>query len=312
MHDILNRVGYSTPVRRRVTGSPALMRLAGRFVAGEDVDDAVTAVAALASRGLRSTVNRRGPAVTTVGDAARELAEAVRLADEVVRARLAPDSEISVKLQQLGLATGGGAMLARDNLLTLCREAAARGLRVTVDMEADDEVEETLAAVASVRAHVPDIGIAVQAYLPRTVGDCRRLAQDRARVRLCKGGYRARDGLRGRSLLAAYQRCLETLLDGGAYAMVATHDPRLIATAQRTVRERSLPAEAYEHQMLMGVAQDQQQRLTSEGATVRVYVPYGPEWYAWFVHRLVERPANLRLLVGSAGVSPDRPRPPAG
>lgn len=209
-------------------------------------------------------------------------------------------AEVSVKLEQLGLHTPGGLAAAIANLGDLAAHARDLGLPMTLDMEWPDEVQDTLHAWREARAVLPSLGIAVQAYLPRTELDCRRLAQEGARVRLCKGGYRTQPGISFDSrheVDLSYVRCLRALLEGGAYAMVATHDGRLVEIALALADANGRSTSDYELQMMLGVRSGEQVRLAQTGQRLRVYVVFGSDWYAWFVGRMAERPANQMTMV---------------
>jgi proline dehydrogenase len=167
-------------------------------------------------------------------------------------------------------------------------------------MEDHTRIEATLRLVSELRADFPDLGCVIQSYLRRSPGDCEALAVPGARVRLCKGAYRAPDGfaLAARSEVDRnFARCMRILLDGPGYPMLATHDPRLVAIAKSRVTTIGRELTSFEYQMLYGIRTDEQAKLAAEGAQVRVYVPYGGDWYAYFMRRLAERPANLAFFL---------------
>lgn len=296
---VIRRVGYSGVARRAVTESSAMEPVTRRFIGGVDEASAVATAERIAERGLLTTVHvRRGP---VVDDAAADehVAAYADLADRIATAGLAPGSEISVKIAQFGLLAPGSWDSAFARLAAMVDDAYARGVRVTVDMEGEDEVGDTLEAVRLLRQRHPDVGVCVQAYLYRTEADCAALATSGSRVRLVKGGYGAgQDIAHGsrREIDAAYLRCLGVLMRGEGYPMVASHDLRLVEATRRLAAETGRTPEDYELQMLHGVRTRDQSRLSAEGDRLRVYVPYGPEWYPWFVHRIAEKPSNLRLL----------------
>ena len=174
------------------------------------------------------------------------------------------------------------------------------GTTVTLDMEDHTRVDETLRLVAELRKDFPDIGCVLQSYLRRTPGDAEALAVSGSRVRLCKGAYSAPDGVAfsARSEVdRSYARCLRILLAGPGYPMLATHDPRLISIAQSRAAAAGRASGTFEFQMLYGIRPDEQRRLAAEGAQVRVYLPYGSDWYGYLVRRLAERPANVLFFL---------------
>jgi proline dehydrogenase len=180
--------------------------------------------------------------------------------------------------------------------------AREAGTTVTLDMEDHQHVEATLRLVADLRREFPDLGCVIQSGLRRSASDCAELAQPGSRVRLCKGAYRAPDSAaftaRG-EVDRSYVRCLRTLLRGPGYAMVATHDPRLISIAAAQAGLAGRGADSFEYQMLYGIRPAEQQRLAAGGAAMRVYLPYGRDWYSYLVRRLAERPANLAFFLRS-------------
>jgi proline dehydrogenase len=211
---------------------------------------------------------------------------------------LAERVEVSVKLSALGQSLPADAdKIALDGARRICAAAAAVGTTVTVDMEDHATTDRTLETVRELRVDHPWVGAVVQAQLRRTEADCRDLAGPGSRVRLCKGAYEEPDSVAFRDrgdVDAAYARCLGILMRGEGLPMVATHDPRLIAIARALGRERP-----YELQMLHGVRPAAQRALAAEGETVRVYLPYGTQWFGYFMRRLAERPANLAFFARS-------------
>jgi proline dehydrogenase len=206
-----------------------------------------------------------------------------------------------VKLSAVGQALGDdGARLALDNARRICQAATNAGTTVTLDMEDHTTTDSTLGILHELRQDFPDTGAVVQAYLRRTEADCRDLTRAGSRVRLCKGAYKEPESVAFSSrseVDRSYVRCLRTLIAGDGYPMFATHDPRLITVAG-TLLERSGRAKgSYEFQMLYGIRPHEQQRLAEQGETVRIYVPYGDEWYGYLMRRLAERPANVGFFL---------------
>jgi proline dehydrogenase len=205
-------------------------------------------------------------------------------------------TEVSVKLTAVGQAID--ASLALDNAREVCAAATAAGTTVTLDMEDHTTTDSTLEVLRSLRPDFPSTGAVLQSYLHRTEADCRDLAVAGSRVRLCKGAYKEPASVAFQDpseVDRSYVRCLKVLLAGEGYPMVATHDPRLIAITAELAEHRD-PG-SYEYQLLYGVRPAEQERLAAAGETVRVYVPYGDEWYGYLMRRLAERPANLTFFL---------------
>ena len=296
---VVSKVGRAPVTRRVVTSTPGLRETTRRFVGGEDAPTAVITAESLHEHGLRTTLHLRAADVHTADDADEHVRAYAELSTRLASAGCAPSSEISVKMAQFGLYAPGGWHGAVSRLRAMVADAAEHGLFVTVDMEGDDEVDQTLSAVAAVREDHPSLGVALQAYLRRTEDDCRQLAGAGSRVRLVKGAYGASSDIaftEPAEVDAAFLRCLEILMRGEGYPMVASHDMRMIDAARRLARDTGRRSPEWELQMLLGVRSHDQRALAAEGLRVRVYVPYGPEWYGWFVNRIAEKPANLRLL----------------
>jgi proline dehydrogenase len=208
-------------------------------------------------------------------------------------------AEVSVKLSAVGQALpDDGEKIALEHARTICAKARSVGATVTLDMEDHTTTDSTLEILRQLRLDYPETGAVLQAYLHRTEGDCRDLAYAGSRVRLCKGAYDEPPGVayqRRMDVDRSYVRCMNVLLQGGGYPMFATHDPQLIEIVTR--RARDLGKTAFELQMLYGVRPDEQRRLVAAGHTVRIYLPYGSEWYGYLMRRLAERPANLAFFL---------------
>ena len=303
LRQVLLRLSASPRVRQVVETAPLSRRVVRRFVAGAAGQDAVRACADLTSSGLLVTLDYLGE---HTGDIAR--ARAVR--DEYGRVlRLLADSglaaggrcEVSLKLSAVGQALPGeGEKVALEHAWDVCQAAHEAGTTVTLDMEDHTTTDSTLSVLREVRADFPWVGVVLQAYLRRTEADCRDLAA--SRVRLCKGAYDEPKSVAHRSkgqVDRAYVRCLRTLMAGPGYPMIATHDPRLVAIAGAlAVQHGRLPA-SYEYQMLYGVRPGEQRRLAGCGEQLRVYVPYGEQWYGYLMRRMAERPANTAFFLRS-------------
>ncbi|WP_079032342.1 proline dehydrogenase family protein [Streptomyces specialis] len=292
---LLLAAARSDTVRRLVSAAPVTRPVVDRFVAGERLADAVQVVTGLVARGLDVTLDHLGEHVTDAAEARRARDAYLALAEALAAEKLGERAELSVKLSAFGQALPGGHDLAYRTVLPVVEAAAAAGTTVTLDMEDHTTTDSTLAILRDLRTRFPRTGAVVQSYLYRTEDDCRALAAAGARVRLVKGAYQEPTSVAYRDRRAvdrSYARCLRVLMAGDAYPMVATHDPRLIAIAGALAARYGRGPEAYEYQMLRGVRPDEQIRLAARGHRVRVYVPYGTDWYGYFTRRLAERPAN--------------------
>lgn len=291
-----------TPLVSRFFHSSSLARgLVDRFVAGEHLDDALVACHGLSNDGLALTLDLLGENVSTQieVDAATETYTGIlrRLHHE----NLEPN--ISVKLTMLGLDLGDD--VARGAMVAILEVAREVGGFVRIDMEGSAYTERTMQLFFELHDRFPaEVGIVIQTYLHRAEQDVRACIDRQARVRLVKGAYAEPASVAYRSrgeIDANYVRLMRLLLDQGAFPALATHDPALIRAAQEYVRRMTIPLDSFEFQMLYGVRKDEQMRLAREGYGMRVYVPFGTEWYAYFTRRIAERPSNaffvLRQLV---------------
>lgn len=286
----------SDNLRKAVSAAPPTRAVVDRFVAGEDTAAALRTATALVAAGRSVSVDHLGEDVTEPADA-RLAVEAYRaLLTAVADAGLAAHVEVSVKLSALGQALDED--LAAEHAATICALAEAAGTTVTVDAEDHTTTDSTLRVIGRLRERWPWVGAVLQAQLLRAEDDCRALATPGSRVRLCKGAYAEPESVAFTSaeqVRASFRRCAEVLLSGGGYPMFATHDPELLDPLVGRVTTG-------EFQLLHGVRPATEQRLVDAGHTVRVYVPYGTEWYGYLMRRLAERPANLafflRALVG--------------
>ena len=290
-------------LRRMVTGTPVTRRVVDRFVAGETLPDALAAVRTLTADGIAVTLDHLGEDVTDRSEAQRSRDAYLQLLEGLAPLRLGRRAEVSVKLSAFGQALpGGGTDLALELVRPVAEAASAIGTTVTLDMEESTTVDSTLAVLAELRRDHPGTGAVLQAALHRTEDDAAALAVPGSRVRLVKGAYDEPPSVayQGRAEVdAAYARCLGVLMRGPGYPMVGSHDPRMVDLAQRLAAEYSRTPDSWEVQMLHGIRTDEQRRLIAEGLCVRTYVPYGADWYGYFMRRLAERPANLRFFLRS-------------
>jgi proline dehydrogenase len=300
---VLLAASASERVRQLITTAPVTRDVVRRFVAGDAAADALAVTQRLLGRGLSVSIDYLGEDTVDPEQAAAVATEYVLLLELLARSGLTAGgrAEVSVKPTAVGLGLAEhGEKTAAENIGRVCAAALAAGTTVTVDMEDHTRVDATLRLVGELRADFPDLGCVIQSYLRRSPGDCEALAFAGSRVRLCKGAYRAPDGFAfaaGSEIDRSYARCLRVLLDGAGYPMLATHDPRLVAIAKSRVATIGRDASSFEYQMLYGIRPDEQARLAAEGAQVRVYVPYGNDWYGYFMRRLAERPANLAFFL---------------
>jgi proline dehydrogenase len=287
-------------VRKIIENAPVSRTVVRRFVAGNAIEDAVRVTAELVDAGLAVSLDHLGEDTTEVGHAESTTKAYLSLLRRLNDQELARRAEVSVKLSAVGQALDES--MALDNARSICAAAAAAGTTVTLDMEDHTTTDSTLAILRELRTDFPDTGAVLQAYLRRTAGDCRDLATAGSRVRLCKGAYREPESVAYQSRLdvdKSYVRCLKILMNGPGYPMVATHDPRLVGIATKLIQRSARSQGSYEFQMLYGIRPNEQLRLAAEGETVRVYVPYGDEWYGYLMRRLAERPANVAFFLRS-------------
>jgi proline dehydrogenase len=290
-------------VKRLVSAMPVSAGIVRSYVPGEETEDAVRATVELVDEHLRVSLDYLGED-TNDTDQADATVQAYLEALEALAARgLTRHAEVSVKLSAVGQAISQqGDKIALENARTICRAARNAGTTVTLDMEDHTTTDATLATLREVRKDFPETGAVLQAYLHRTEADCRHLAYEGSRVRLCKGAYDEPPEVAFQSRLEvdkSYIRCLKVLLAGQGYPMIATHDPRMITIASSLASRNGREAGSYEFQMLYGIRPEEQRRLARAGETVRVYVPYGTDWYGYLMRRLAERPQNLTFFLRS-------------
>jgi proline dehydrogenase len=287
-------------VRKVVENAPVSRSVVRRFVAGTDVEDAVRVTADLVGAGLTVSLDHLGEDTTEIGHADATTKAYLTVLRRLSEQGLSARAEVSVKLSAVGQALDES--MALDNARSICAAAAAAGTTVTLDMEDHTTTDSTLGILRALRTDFPETGAVLQAYLRRTAADCRDQAVAGSRVRLCKGAYREPESVAYQSPLdvdKSYVRCLRILMTGSGYPMVATHDPRLVRIATTLIQRTARSQGSYEFQMLYGIRPNEQLRLAEEGETVRVYVPYGDEWYGYLMRRLAERPANVAFFLRS-------------
>ncbi|HKY21866.1 MAG TPA: proline dehydrogenase family protein [Vicinamibacterales bacterium] len=272
---------------------------ARRFIAGERVEDAIAAVRAIEAEGLLHTLDYLGESVTSLAAAEAATREYLRVIEEVDRAGV--ERNLSLKLTQLGLDVDRA--ICVDNLRKILAAGERCGFFVRIDMESSKHTEATLDIFFTVWRHGSrNVGVVLQSCLYRTENDVARVNALGARIRLVKGAYREPKTVayQARSDVdAAYLRLAQRLLTEGNYPAIATHDERILTDVKRFAAERGIAKDSYEFQMLYGVRRDLQKALRNEGFRMRVYVPFGREWFPYFMRRLGERPANVAFVIRS-------------
>src|SRR3954470_291442 len=285
---------------RFVRGNGLAKAFARRFVAGETLDDALVAVKALNQRGISASLDELGESVTNDSEARATRDSYLRILDRIAEARL--DANVSVKLTALGLD------ISQELCVTLMQDLLERARSyntfVRIDMEASAHTEVTLRLFEGrfFPSFREQVGIVLQSYLYRTWSDIERAIDLQCRVRLCKGAYKEPATVAfpaKRDVDENYARCMRALLERGRYPGLATHDPSLIAQAISFAKEKQIASSRFEFQMLFGVRRDLQERLVRDGWRMRVYVPFGTQWYPYLMRRLAERPANVAFMTGN-------------
>ncbi|QLY32780.1 proline dehydrogenase family protein [Nocardia huaxiensis] len=299
----------SDRMKRTITKVPATAAVVKRFVAGETRAELLPVVRELLAGGRTVSVDFLGEYTTERGMADAAVTEYLALIGELAALdRTLPDSastvprvEVSLKLSALGQFLGAdGPAIAAENLHKLCAKAAESQVWVTVDAEDHTTTEETVAAVREMRSEFPWLGLAVQTYLRDAVARCRDLSAEGTRIRLCKGAYQEPETVAYRKRAevdASYLECLDVIMRGDGYPMVATHDPAMLDAGLRESAEKYRGPGDFEFQMLYGIRDAEQRRLVGEGQALRVYVPYGGQWYGYLMRRLAERPANVGFFL---------------
>jgi proline dehydrogenase len=277
---------------------------ARRFIAGETVDEAIEAARAIEATGLEQTLDQLGESVATMAEADAATREYLALVDRVVAAGIGRN--ISLKLTQLGLGIDRATCV--DNLRRILDAASPHDFFVRVDMEDSPVTQVTLDVFETMwQQGYRNVGTVLQSYLPRSLTDARRLNELGARVRLVKGAYKEPKGVayqKKSEVDAAFAEIMELLLSEGTFPAIATHDEAMIEVTKAYAARNGIPRDRYEFQLLYGIRRDLQAQLRREGYRVRVYVPFGREWFPYFMRRLGERPANIGFVI--RGILRDR------
>jgi proline dehydrogenase len=298
LRSVILAAARSSRVERLVETAPISRDVVRRFVAGTGEGDALRVSRQLAAEGLAVSLDYLGEDTVTVEQAAAVRDEYVGVLRALSASELTPAAEVSVKLSALGQTFDE--QLAYDHARAICVAATEAGTTVTLDMEEHTTTDSTLEILGKLRKDFPTTGVALQAYLRRTEADCLEMAAAGMRVRLCKGAYAEPESVAYQSAAdvdKSYVRCLNILMSGAGYPMLATHDPRLVAIAEDRAKWFDRTPDEFEFQMLYGIRREEQRRLVAAGYTVRVYVPYGNQWYPYLMRRLAERPANLAFFL---------------
>jgi len=294
----LLKAAASPTLKRQVTSNPVAWRVARRFIAGSHLDDAEQTIRELNGAGMSVALDYLGENTESEGQARAATAAYLAALDRIQEERL--DANISVKLTALGLNIGPD--LAAEEAAKVAARGKEVGAMVGVDMESHVYVDRTLELAAALKDSYDDVGVCLQSYLYRTDDDLERLNRLGVPVRLVKGAYREPPEVarqRKAEVDAAYARQLDALVRDNPYPMVATHDRRLVRLTKTLVAKYGRDRSTFELQMLHGVRRDLQEQVVAEGYRLRVYVPYGEEWYPYFMRRLAERPANLYFFLSN-------------
>ena len=275
-------------------------RLSSRFVAGTEVEDALRVTQTVNQKGLSVSVDNLGENVTNAEEARASAQLYQQMLDEIASRQL--NANVSLKLTHMGLDVDE--QLARDLVTGLVTKAAAMNPRnfVRVDMEGSPYTQRTLDFVHELHrmpGHAGAVGAVIQSYMRRAEKDIEGLLAERIRIRLCKGAYKEPDEIafqKKSEVDANYVRLMKILMKSGVYHGLATHDEQIINQAKVFATQENIPREAFEFQMLYGIRRDLQRRLVREGWRMRVYIPFGTEWYPYFMRRLAERPANVFFI----------------
>ena len=283
-----------------IRGNGLARRVASRFVAGETLDTAIAAVRDLNGRGIMASLDLLGESVASADDARAAAATVVQVLERIAAEHL--DCNVSVKLTQMGLDLGLEPCV--ENMRHVLDRGRELGIPVRIDMESSAHTERTLQLFERelLPVYGEGVGVVIQAYLRRSAADIERLIGLKARVRLCKGAYQEPASVAFPAKADVdrnFGALMEQLLARGHRPAVATHDPGLIARARRFVEANGIAAERFEFQMLYGIRRDLQEDIRRAGYRMRVYVPFGTQWYPYLMRRLAERPANVAFIVGN-------------
>jgi proline dehydrogenase len=287
-------------VFRFVRNNKLAKKFASRFVAGETLPDALEAVKALNAKGITASLDLLGESVTNEKEARAAANDYLGILDAIRQQNL--DANVSLKLTAMGLD------ISEELCVAIMHDVLERARKydtfVRLDMESSAYTERTLRLFEDrlYPTYRNNVGIVLQSYLYRTISDVERAIELKCRVRLCKGAYKEPASVAypdKKDVDANYIKCVHELLDKGNYPGIATHDPAIINEVKRYVAEKNIDRSRFEFQMLYGVRRDLQEQLVKEGYNMRVYVPFGTQWYPYLMRRLAERPANVAFITGN-------------
>jgi proline dehydrogenase len=279
-----------------VTTNASARRMARRFVAGETLDEAIAAARSCNDSGMYASLDYLGENASTIADAQRARDAYLEIFDRIAAEKI--HANVSCKLTQLGLDVNKD--FCEGLLYSIVERAAAYDNFLRVDMEGSAYTQRTIDLVKHVRSRNPAVGAVIQSYLYRSENDVRDLLSYGCRIRLCKGAYKESGDVafpQKKDVDVNYVRLMRMLLPSGFYHAIATHDPRMIAQTIRFAAAQRISKEDFEFQMLYGVRTDLQRQLVRDNYRLRIYIPYGRDWFPYFMRRLAERPANLAFFV---------------
>jgi len=296
LRSTLLKLSDSKGLAHWVTSNGATRRMSHRFVAGETLDEAIEVCRACNDAGMAATLDCLGENVTTTEEAQNARDTYLDIYDRIAKEKL--NANVSCKLTQLGLDLSSD--FCEGLVLSIAERAGAYESFLRIDMEGSIYTQRTIELVKRVRAQTPSVGTVIQSYLYRSEADIQDLLSYGCRIRLCKGAYQEPPEVafaRKRDVDGNYVKLMRILLPSGFYHAIATHDPHMIAETIRCAAEKQIPKDDFEFQMLYGIRTDLQRMLVRDGYRVRIYVPYGREWFPYFMRRLAERPANIGFFV---------------
>jgi proline dehydrogenase len=296
LRSTLLKLSESPGFARWVISNNSTRKMSRRFVAGETLDEAIAAARKCNELGMAASLDYLGENVATTTDAQRARDAYLEVFDRIAKERL--NANVSCKLTQMGLDLN--AEFCEGLVLSVVERAAGCDSFLRVDMEGSIYTQRTVELVKRIRARSPAIGTVIQSYLYRSEGDIQDLLAYGCRVRLCKGAYKESAEVafeKKQDVDGNYIRLMQRLLPSGVYHAIATHDPRMIAETIRWAAAKKVSKNDFEFQMLYGIRTDLQRRLVSDGFRIRIYIPYGRDWFPYFMRRLAERPANIGFLL---------------
>ncbi|HKE09791.1 MAG TPA: proline dehydrogenase family protein [Candidatus Acidoferrum sp.] len=296
LRSILLKLSESKGFAHWVTRNATTRRMSHRFVAGETLEEALEAARACNEQGMLATLDYLGENVNTTADAQKARDAYLEIFERIAQEKL--NANVSCKLTQLGL--DFSSEFCEGLVLSIAERAASYDSFLRIDMEGSAYTERTIELVRRVRAQTPAVGTVIQSYLYRSESDINQLLGVGCRIRLCKGAYKEPVDVaypRKTDADANYVSLMRMLLPSGFYHGIATHDPRMIAQTIRWAAEKQISKDDFEFQMLYGIRRDLQRRLVRDGYRLRIYIPYGQDWFPYVMRRLAERPANLMFFV---------------